>query len=164
MSSKEGWNLEQQMPLPTTIGDALERTLDELKESLESLPFVVVDEEAKERLELPKGIGWVEFIPLSGTQLDEFEEKRIRSRWRQQGANNMEMEIVADWAAAFQYLFRVAITDFEIKVKDDKVVRFSDFRRKDDAIAFLTKLHWKLQRYIGLYILKVSGWEPPRQL
>lgn len=155
-------NQVERMPRPL-FEDALERTLEDLKQSLEDLPFVVADENVRQRLELPKNLGWVEFRPLSGTELDEFEERRVRSRWRQREANDVEMEIIADWASAFRYLFNRTITDFEIRLSEDKVVRKSDFRRQEDATNFLCKLHWKLQRFIGLSILKASGWEPPRQ-
>lgn len=154
---------ERQQEFTASFDNALKQTIDELKASLEDLPFVLVDENARQRLELPKGLGWVEFRPLSGTEIDEFEERRIRSVWRQnrQADGAIEMEVVADWASAIIYLFKTAITDFEIKVRDDYVVKYSDFKRHADAINFLAKLHWKLQRYIGLHILKVSGWEPP---
>jgi len=144
--------------------DLLEETLQRLEEDLKSLEFISVSKAGIRRLELPHGLGWVDYRPLTGLEIEIFEEKRVKPRWRQVFAKNVtaEVELVSDWAEAFRYLFTTAIVDFELKVSPEEVVRFSDFKRREEAVSFLMDLHYKLQRYIAFHILKVSGWEPPR--
>lgn len=140
--------------------DDLARVIQELEESLANLDFIVVDERCEKTLTLPNNIGWVKYRPLSGIELDKFEEQRIKTKWQVMGGTN-EVAIISDWGAAFRYLFRTAILDFEITV-GDKVVRAGDFKNKEEMVKFLERLHWKIQRYIGLKILYDSGWTPPR--
>ncbi len=145
------------------VEDALERTLRQLEAEIQSLEFVSVSRSGTRRLELPANLGWVEYRPLTGFEIEVFEEKRLRSKWRQpfQAGGPGEVEIIADWASAFRYLFSVAIVDFEIRVSDEEVVRRSNFKRQEEVVEFFADLHYRLQRYIAFTILKVSGWRPP---
>lgn len=145
--------------------DAMERTLRQLEEELQSLEFVAVKYSGTRRLELPNNLGWIEYRPLSGFEIDRFEEKRIKSKWRQLSVSSRELagevELISDWVSAFRFLFATAIIDFELRVAPDKVVKYSDFKRPEEVVEFFSDLHYKLQRYIAFKILKDSGWQPP---
>jgi hypothetical protein len=142
---------------------ALEQTLQQLEEDLKSLEFVSVARAGTRRLVLPNNLGWVEYRPLTGLEIELFEEKRVKSKWRQVSAREPagEIELISDWASAFRFLFATAIVDFEIQVAPGEVVKYSNFKNQQEVADFFADLHYLLQRYIAFTILKVSGWRPP---
>jgi hypothetical protein len=143
--------------------DVLEQTLRQLEEDLQSLEFVSVSKAGTKRLVLPNKLGWVEYRPLTGLEIELFEEKRVKSKWRQVSPREPagEIELISDWASAFRFLFATAIVDFEIRVSPEEVIKRSDFKSQQEVADFFADLHYLLQRYIAFTILKVSGWRPP---
>jgi hypothetical protein len=143
--------------------DVLEQTLRQLEEEIQSLEFVSVSKAGTKRLVLPNNLGWVEYRPLTGLEIELFEEKRVKSKWRQTSPREPsgEIELISDWASAFRFLFATAIVNFEIRVSPEEVVRRSDFKSQQEIADFFADLHYVLQRYIAFTILKVSGWRPP---
>jgi hypothetical protein len=143
--------------------DVLEQTLRQLEEEIQSLEFVSVSKAGTKRLNLPNNLGWVEYRPLTGLEIELLEEKRVKSKWRQTSPREPsgEIELISDWASAFRFLFATAIVDFEIRVSPEEVIRRSDFKSQQEVADFFADLHYVLQRYIAFTILKVSGWRPP---